>query len=692
MRPGVLFPLFAPVTRLPGIGPGLEKVLAKLGAERVVDLLWHLPVSIVDRRNTPDSADAQPGQLVTLTLTVHKHERAAGRRPWRVLCGDSTGFVTLVFFNFQRLDLERMLPRGEQRVVSGVLEEYEGVKQMVHPDYVVTLAERDRLAAIEPVYPMTEGLPRKSLRRALSAALERLPDLPEWIDGSLLAARGWPDWRAGLRAVHAPQDGEALSPLHPARMRLSYDELLAAQVALRLVRAHQHRARGRRLAATGELRSRALAALPFALTGAQSRALREIDGDMAGENRMLRLLQGDVGSGKTVVAFLAALTAIECGAQAAFMAPTEILARQHSQTIAQLADSSGIRVAILTGRDTGRARAATLARIAAGEVDLVVGTHALVSEDVSYKDLAFAVIDEQHRFGVHQRLALSSKGVRPDILVMTATPIPRTLLLAHYGDLETSRLDEKPPTRKPIDTRVIPLERLEDIYPALHRALAEGAAVYWVCPLVEDSEAADLAAASERHRVLAERFGAKVGLVHGRLKAKQRDEVMRRFAQGEVRILVATTVIEVGVDVPDATIMVIEHAERFGLAQLHQLRGRVGRGTKPSTCLLLYQAPLGEIARARLAILRESEDGFRIAEEDLRLRGGGDPLGARQSGMPAFRLADLAAQAELLPLARDDAKLLLERDPELTGARGTAVRTLLYLFERDEGVRLLRSP
>jgi len=692
MRPSILFPLFAPVTRLGGIGPKIGALIARAAGEKIVDLLWHLPAGIIDRRHAPPVADAKPGEIATLTVKVHTHEPSPTRkRPYRIVCGDETGFITLVFFAAKGDYLEKQFPAGSIRVVSGKVEEFGGGKQMAHPDYVGTVEQKAEMAAVEPVYRLTEGLGPRVMRKAVGGALALAPELPEWGDSHLVRQRQWPGWHAALKTAHAPQSAADLLPETPARTRLAYDELLASQVALRLVRAQQKKMRGRALKVAGVLRNKALAALPFRLTSAQLRTLAEIDADMAAEARMLRLLQGDVGSGKTVVAFLAMLNAVESGAQAALMAPTEILARQHHATIAPLASAVGVRVALLTGRDTGAARERLLAQLAAGEIDILIGTHALISEDVDYRDLAFAVIDEQHRFGVHQRLSLSAKGERTDILVMTATPIPRTLLLAHYGDLDSSRLDEKPANRKPIDTRVISLERLEEVYPAIRRAASEGARVYWVCPLVEESELIDLAAATARHRELEKRFPGKVGLVHGKLKPRERDKVMARFAAGEIAILVATTVIEVGVDVPEATVMLVEHAERFGLAQLHQLRGRVGRGDRASACLLLYQAPLGETAKARLSILRETEDGFRIAEEDLRLRGGGDALGARQSGLPEFRLADLAIQADLLPLAADDAKLLLDKDPELATPRGQAVRTLLYLFERDEGVRFLRT-
>ena len=698
MRPEVLYPLFAEATSLTGIGPRFGKLLAKLTEHngtggRLVDLLWHLPSGLIDRRYRPTVAVAQPGRIVTLTVVVDsRNQPRSNRQPWRVRCRDATGFVELVFFHAQESWLDKLLPIGAERVVSGRLEEFNGGKQITHPDYVLSVEEATELPLIEPIYPLTAGLTPKVVQKAVASALKKAPELPEWQDPGLLRQRGWPTWRQALGRAHAPEEESALSPETPERLRLAFDELLANQLALLLVRARQKRARGRSLRGDGRLRSRVLEALPYRLTGAQRRAVDEILADMGSGDRMLRLLQGDVGSGKTVVALMAMLTAAEAGGQAALMAPTELLARQHLMTLEPLAAAAGLRVELLTGRDKGRARNELLERIATGTSALLVGTHAVFQEEVQFKNLLLAVVDEQHRFGVHQRLALAGKGEAVDILVMTATPIPRTLTLTLYGDMDVSKLDEKPPGRQPVDTRIVSLERQEDVIAAVGRALDGGTKVYWVCPLVEGSDETDLAAAEERHAELAARFGPdRVGLVHGRLKGRDKDAVMQGFAKGDIGLLIATTVIEVGVDVPKATVMVIEHAERFGLAQLHQLRGRIGRGGGKSTCLLLYGQPLGETARARLEILRETEDGFRIAEEDLRLRGAGELLGTRQSGFPEFRIADLALHAELLQVARDDAKRVMEVDPELTGPRGQALRTLLYLFERDEAVRLLRA-
>jgi ATP-dependent DNA helicase RecG len=692
LRPEILFPLFAPVASLPGIGPRLAKLVEKLAGGAVASLCWHLPSGLIDRRLSPKIGDAPIGSVVTLTLTIDGHLKPpTPRQPYKVRCRDETGFIHLVFFNARPDYLLKTLPVGEVRAVSGRLDRFGAELQMTHPDYIVPLAELSALRAVEPVYPLTAGLTPKVLGKAIRAALERAPELPEWIDAAYLKNQGWPGWRSALLAAHRPETEADLAPDTAARRRLAFDELLANQLALAIVRMRYRRLPGRQIRGDGQLQAKALGALPFALTPSQQDAVREIGDDMASGGRMLRLLQGDVGSGKTIVALLAMLTAVESGAQAALLAPTEILARQHFQTIEPLARAAGVPVALLTGRDKPAARAATLEDIAAGRVALVIGTHALFQEEVAFRDLALAVIDEQHRFGVHQRLMLAAKGQATDVLVMTATPIPRTLMMTAYGDLDVSRLTDKPAGRQPIDTRALPLERLDEVIAAVDRAIRRGARVYWVCPLVEESEAIDLAAAEERHAHLTQIFGGKVGLVHGRMKTAQKDKVMADFAAGAASILVATTVIEVGVDVPAATVMVIEHAERFGLAQLHQLRGRVGRGEQRSTCLLLYQAPLGETAKARLRILRETDDGFRIAEEDLRLRGAGELLGTRQSGMPEFRLADLSVHAELLAAARDDARLVTGRDPELSGPRGTALRTLLYLFERDEAVKTLRS-
>ena len=691
LRPEILFPLFAPVTALKGLGARFGRLVEKAAGQHVVDLIWHVPTGLIDRRFAPKLAEAVPGNIVTLTVMVEAHQPpSSSRLPYRVRCSDDTGFITLIFFHVRGDWLERALPVGSERVISGKLESYNGQLQMSHPDHIGAPGEVD--LAIEPVYGLTAGLSLKMMRKAVEAALARVPVLPEWQDPALLQRWHWPGWNDALTALHHPETAEDLAPERPARQRLAYDELFADQLALALTRAHAKRQPGRVVRGDGRLQTLVEAALPFSLTGGQRLALAEILGDMAASERMLRLLQGDVGSGKTVVALLAMLAAVEAGHQAALMAPTELLARQHAATLDRLLAPTGLRATLLTGRDKGKARQALLDGIADGSAPIVVGTHALFQEEVAFFDLALAVIDEQHRFGVEQRMLLAGKGRGVDVLVMTATPIPRSLMLTSYGDLDASRLTEKPAGRQPVTTSVVPLDRLDEVVEAVGRALAQGTKIYWVCPLIEESETIDLAAVAARHAALEARFGVlRTGLLHGRMKAAERDRVMEGFAQGGIDLLVATTVIEVGVDVPEASIMVIEHAERFGLAQLHQLRGRIGRGDKASTCLLLYAPPLGETAKARLKILRESDDGFRIAEEDLRLRGAGEVLGRRQSGMPDYRIADLAFDQELLAIAHDEARLVLMRDPDLATPRGAALRILLYLFARDAAVRYLRS-
>ncbi|NQV61875.1 MAG: ATP-dependent DNA helicase RecG [Alphaproteobacteria bacterium] len=693
MRPEILFPLFKPVTALKGVGPRLGKLIEKLAGGRLVDLCWHLPTGLIDRRFRPKVADAPDGAVVTLTVTVDEHHPPSNRRlPYKVLCSDQSGTVSLIFFNAKEDYLHQLLPLGATRIVSGRVGHYGAEIQMPNPDHMLAVEKEAELPLVEATYPLTAGLTAKPLHRAIHGALEQTPALAEWQDPAWLAREKWLPWRPALLAAHAPGSQAALQPGDPARRRLAYDELLANQLALAMIRAANRGRAGRAIVGDGRLRRALATALPYELTQGQEQVLGEIQADMAVQQRMLRLLQGDVGSGKTIVALLAMLGAVETGAQAAFMVPTEILARQHFDTLTTLCRDLPVRIQVLTGRSKGRPRQALLADLADGRIDILIGTHALLTGDVIFHDLALTVIDEQHRFGVHQRLNLGDKGVAADILVMTATPIPRTLSLTVYGDMDISLLQGKPPGRQPVDTRAMPLSRLDEVVAGVQRAINQGARAFWVCPLVEENDLLDMAAAEERHATLAGLFGPeRVGLIHGRMKAKEKDLAMEAFVAGRTQVLVATTVIEVGVDVPEATIMAVEHAERFGLAQLHQLRGRVGRGGQQSHCLLLYAEPLGENARARIAIMRETEDGFRIAEEDLRLRGTGELLGTRQSGFPEFRLADAMAHQDLMEVARDDAQLILTRDPHLETERGQALRALLYLFERDAAVKLLRS-
>jgi ATP-dependent DNA helicase RecG len=696
MRPALLNPLFAPVTSLSGVGPKQDRLfrylLGRDETPRLVDLLLHLPASVIDRRARPKIRDAVPGTVVTLEVTVDRHRPTPGRNPRAphlVYASDETGDVVLTYFRAQPGYVEKLLPVGTKRYVSGTAQMYDGTLQITHPDRVVDEAGFAKLSGIDPVYPLTEGLALGSLRRAMAQALQKLPDLPEWISPEVIRRCKFPPIAQALNRVHMPVELTDILPDGPFWSRLAFDELLAGQLALALVRAQLRRPAGARHAGDGQLRKKIIDALPYALTRSQREASAAISDDLRQPVRMLRLLQGDVGSGKTVVALLAAAAVTEVGKQAALMAPTEILARQHIKTITPLAERAGLRVAILTGREKGKERRDILARLEEGEIDFLVGTHALIQDDVVFKALALAVVDEQHRFGVRERLALTAKGEAVDVLVLSATPIPRTLVLTYFGDMDVSELREKPAGRQPIDTRAVPNSRLSEVMDAVGRALSAGKLVYWICPLVEESETVNLTDAEQRFESLKARFGDQVGLVHGKMRGPEKDRVMAQFAAREIGVLVATTVVEVGVDVPAATIMVIENAERFGLAQLHQLRGRIGRGSEASTCLLLYKEPLNEMSTARLKVIRETTDGFRIAEEDLKLRGEGDVLGVRQSGLPGYRIARSDVHAQLITQARDEALRIMKDNPKLKGTRGEALRCLLYLFERDEALPLI---
>lgn len=699
MRPSLLNPLFAPVTSLPGVGPKQDKLLRYLLSRdetpRLIDLLLHLPSQVIDRRARPKIRDAVQGTMVTLEVTVDRHRPPPPRNPrapYLVYASDDTGDVVLTFFRAKPGYVEKLLPMGEKRFVSGTLQMYDGIPQIVHPDRVLDEEAISKLSGIDPVYPLTEGLALGSLRRAIAQALLKLPALPEWISPEVLRRCNFPSVAEALNRVHQPVELTDILPDQRYWSRLAFDELLAGQLALALIRAQLRRPAGVRNAGDGHLRNKIIDALPYALTPSQRSAAAAIADDLQQPVRMLRLLQGDVGSGKTVVALLAAAAVAEVGKQAALMAPTEILARQHIKTIAPLAERAGMRVAILTGREKGKERRELLAQLEAGEIDLLVGTHALIQDEVIFHDLALAIVDEQHRFGVRERLALTSKGEAVDVLVLSATPIPRTLVLTYFGDMDISELREKPVGRQPIDTRAVAMSRLGEVMDGVGRALVSGKLVYWICPLVEESEAEGtehLTNATKRFESLQKRFGDRVGLVHGQMKGTEKDRVMGQFAAHEIGLLVATTVVEVGVDVPAATIMVIENAERFGLAQLHQLRGRIGRGSEASTCILLYSEPLGEMSKARLKVIRETTDGFRIAEEDLKLRGEGDVLGVRQSGLPGYRIARPEVHGQLITQARDEALRIMNDDPKLKGERGEALRCLLYLYERDEAIPLI---
>ena len=699
MRPTILFPLFADVTTLKGVGPRVSEALGRAfgrpqadAAPRIKDLLLTPPTGMIDRSYRPQIADAHKDGIATFTVTVGRHiPPSAKGRPYRVRVFDETDDMTLMFFKPRARYLQTVLPEGTRRIISGKTEVFNAEMQMTHPDYILAPQDIDTLPLYETLYPLTAGLSQKVARKAVMAALQHIPQMDEWLDPHMVAKQDWPGFAESLIRMHSPDHPVDSKDTAPARRRLAYDELFAKQLAMALVRENTRRQSGRSYDTPGRYVDDVLKGAPYAPTGAQTRAVSEIIGDLKSPFRMARLLQGDVGAGKTFVAALAAAHVCESGAQVALMAPTEILARQHADTMAAFLEPAGLTVEAITGRDKGKPREALATGLREGYIDVVVGTHALFQESVDFADLGLVIIDEQHRFGVNDRMKLTLKGKRPDLLVMTATPIPRTLALTSYGDLDISKLDEKPAGRKPIETRILPLARLDNVIEAVGRKIEDGEQVYWVCPLVEDSEVIDLTSVEDRHRQLTAIYGERVGLLHGRLSAQEKEAMSQAFKRGDYDVLVATTVIEVGVDAPNATIMVIEHAERFGLAQLHQLRGRVGRGDKPSSCLLLYKAPLGVSGKARLEIMRETEDGFLISEKDWELRGSGDLLGARQSGLPGYKLADLDKHKSLLETAVQDARHLASIDAALETPRGQAARNLLYLFEQDYGIALMKA-
>lgn len=690
-RPEILFPLFGDLTGLDGIGPKSAEALGALNIEKPRDLLFTLPASGIDRQKRETVQNALHGDVVTVEITVEAHvpNRQKGR-PYRVNVSDAQVSFQLVFFHARGDYLSKVLPTGQRRIVSGKIEFYDGLIQMPHPDYILPVSEAGTIQTFEPVYPLTAGITQKTMGKAAQSALGLAPELPEWVDAELKQKNGWPDWRDAIVSAHTPHKISDISPDAKARSRLAYDELFAHQLTLALARRNAQRKPGRSTVGTGELARKVLEHLPYKPTSAQQRSIAEILADMAENTRMNRLLQGDVGAGKTLVAFMALLAAVEARGQGVMMAPTGILAQQHLEGLRPLAEEAGVVVEILTGRDKGKERAAKLAALARGDIHILVGTHAVFQKDVVFHDLRLAIVDEQHRFGVAQRLELGSKGAAVDVLVMTATPIPRSLALAQYGDMDVSVLDEKPPGRKPVKTALISTERMDEVVDHLRKAISEGRQAYWVCPLVDESEVSDLTAAEERFKHLTAMLGDEtVGLVHGQMAPADKDAAMAGFQSGKTKVLVATTVIEVGVNVPNATIMVIERAEIFGLAQLHQLRGRVGRGEGASTCLLMYRPPLSDGGERRLTTLRETEDGFRISEVDLEMRGAGDLIGTAQSGLPRFRIADLEGQTGLMMTSQKDARNLLEKDPDLSSERGKAARTLLWLMEQDRAIRLI---
>ena len=691
MRPSELFHLFGDLNNLSGIGPKTVINLKNLSIEKPRDFLFNLPFSVLDRLPVSSIRGVPASKIVTVEVLVKAHKIGRSRASaHRVTVQDTEVSFQLVFFNARKEYLESLLPVGERRVISGKLEFYDNIPQIVHPHHVMKINEEKAIVRFEPVYPLTSGVSQKLMFGTINGLLEKLPKLGEWIDHELLKIKGWPSWQDALKSAHCPVSADGASNTNPARLRLAFDELFSHQLSLSIARNKIKRSKGKENISTGIFQTKVLNNLPFKFTEDQKLSIRDILDDLKKPERMNRLLQGDVGSGKTIVAFIGLIAAVEAGGQGAIMAPTEILARQHFETLLPLAEKAGISLSLLTGRDKGNSRRSKLAALKDGETNIIIGTHALFQADVVFQDLRFAVVDEQHRFGVNQRLELGKKGSVVDLLIMTATPIPRSLALAQYGDMDISIIKQKPPGRKPINTALISDMRIDEVVDKLKKSIAKGAQAYWVCPLIEESEVLHYTAAERRFEQLRAKLGeGVVELVHGKMSSETKDKIMDRFVSGNTKLLVATTVIEVGVNVPLANIMVVENAEKFGLAQLHQLRGRVGRGSNQSTCLLLYKEPLNISSRKRLSILRETEDGFKISEVDLNLRGSGDAIGTAQSGLPRFRMANIDIIEMLMETAHQQARYLLAKDPNLETPQGKAARNLLWLMDQDKSIQLI---
>lgn len=685
MRSEILNPLFCSIDTLKGVGSRYLKSVSNLiGGSKIIDLLWHLPYNIIDRTYSCPLKDVVSGRIWTGVVNVSKHlEPKTKKQPYRVICEDETGDITLNFFKYYKDSLKKQLPINEKKLISGKTEWFNGQLQMNHPDYIANINLQSTIKGIEPVYPLSAGVTNKMMLSLTSQALSKIPVLPEWLDEYFLKEKNWPSFKEALYQAHRPKGTLELDFNAPARQRLAYDELLANQLTLSFARLYHKKKQGRSIKGDGHLRQKLIENLDFKLTDAQKKVIEEILNDQASEYQGLRLVQGDVGCGKTVVAMMAMLNAIEVGLQAAMMAPTEILAKQHFETFSVLADVLGVKIELLTSKIKTKKRVEILEKLKSGAIDILIGTHALFTDNVIFKDLGFVVIDEQHRFGVTQRLKLSLKGYKPDVVVMTATPIPRTVVLTRFGDMDYSKIDQLPPGRKPVETSVMPISKISEVVKALKRKIKTGQRAYWVCPLIVESEKSDLAAALARFDDLKKTFGNQVGLVHGKMKENEKDKVMEKFKTGQIKVLVATTVIEVGVNIKEATLMIVEQAERFGLAQIHQLRGRIKRGFDVGFCVLLYGNKLSKTAHERLKILKESEDGFFLAEKDLDLRGGGEILGTKQSGFEEFKIANMEVHKDLLLTAHKDAEMILNLDSELKTQRGKALRTLLYLFEQD---------
>ena len=684
MRPKILYKLFSNLETIKGIGPKNAKLIERLCGKYLLDLILHRPIAYIDRRNSPKIKDLSNNSIVTLILKVDSHTPSFNKRmPYKITCSDETGQLNIVYFNLRGPYLKKMFPLGSKKVVSGKVEEFNGIFQMTHPQHIADESNLDSVKKIECVYPLTAGISSKIIQKSINSSLAIIDDLPEWIPNDYLQKNNWTSWKKSIYEMHNPNElKEDKEDIY--LNRLVFDELLSQQLTVRLIKNKISKLKGNTIKPNGSLLESLKNHLSFELTDDQNQAIKEISKDQSSPNKMLRLIQGDVGSGKTVVALHGMIQCAENSKKSILMAPTEILAEQHYNTIKLFADKLKLSCALITASNKKNHNY---------ESDILIGTHALFQDKVSIDNIGLIVIDEQHRFGVHQRILLNEKaGNECDILLMTATPIPRTLELASYGDMDITKIMQKPKNRKPIITKSINLNKIESLKEALIKKLKQREKIYWVCPLVDESDKIDLQSVNQRVLDIQKYYkDFNVEMVHGQMKQEEKNKIMDNFKNFKTQILVATSVIEVGIDDPDATVIIIENSERFGLSQLHQLRGRVGRGTKQSTCILLFDGTLTDNAKKRINVMKETNDGFKIAEEDLSIRGAGEILGTRQSGLPNFRLTNLNVHKSLMLQAREMAIKIVEKDPELSSDQGKSLRLLLHLFNNQVAIDYLKS-
>ena len=695
IRPQFLFPLFGSLENLKGIGSKTVLNLKKIGIYKPLDFLYSFPTNLKTRVFANTVSDLNVNKVVIIKIKIIKHNFKYFKGPLNIEVTDGLKKINLIFFNAKNDWIKKNFPIEQERIISGKLEKYKNQFQIIHPDYIEKIFDIDKIPVIEPIYSLTKGISQKvflnSVNQILQLISEEISNC-EWINKKRLKEMNWTDFKNSLKKIHNPKTNEDISLNSNYRLRLAYDELLSHQLSLVIARSFSKKNTKKRKKIGYKFSTLMKKRLPFSLTNSQEKCIAEIQSDLSRDERMYRLIQGDVGSGKTLVAFFSMLFVAENSGQAVLMVPTDILAKQHYNNFQEYTKDIEVNSVLLTGKMKTNEKKQVLEAIKLGQADIIIGTHSLFQKGVIFENLELVIIDEQHKFGVQQRHDLIQKGENLDILVMTATPIPRTLELANYGDMDISRILDKPMNRQKIDTSIISEKKIEILISRILEICKKGTQSYWVCPLIEEGDKSELVAIEQRFSSLNKMLpGIKIDILHGKMSEEQKNKIMTSFKNGNIQILLATTVIEVGIDVPNATIIVIEGAERFGLAQLHQLRGRVGRGKKQSNCILIYSKNIGRLGKERLEVLRKFDNGFDIAEEDLKMRGGGNPIGQQQSGIPKFRIANLDFDKELLSYANQDANEIIKNNKYLKGEHGKNLRVLLHLMNKDNSLKLLES-